>query len=270
MQPIAWLGISPTELDERAGGRVWQRWTEAEQDLSRFSGLHDLHALSGPANDPPLGALARLAAVDGHDDELAAIALAHQLEWGARSLMHGLRELSDDIDQMVMGALWVRIRCFPWRQRTRAIAANILRDTRADVLCQLTQPRCSGSGGPCVPVDPQSWVLDRATALDDPATLTPGTTGDQAIRELVDVLDWALTSRIIRRDDLVLLLDLVAAGQHVSEQETPWMKRGVCSQAAVAAVAAQRGVCGKTIRRRRDRIVSTLRAASGQYLADVA
>ncbi len=184
--------------------------------------------------------------------------------------MHSLRHLSDSIDQMDMGALWVRIRCFPWRRRTRAIAANILRDARADVLSQLTQPRTGGSDWTCYPVDPKSWVMDRTTAGDAPDRLTPGPAGDHAIRELVDVLAWALASRIIRHDDLVLLLDLVAAGEDVFELETPWMKRGVCSQAAVARVAEQRGVCGKTIRRRRDRIVSTLRAASGRYLGDVA
>lgn len=268
MQPLAWLGISPEQLDRRVDGHVWECWVELEPDLASFSGLRELHALTGRDNDPPLGALARLAAADGHDDDLAAIALAQQLERGARCLMHSLRYLSDDIDQVVMGALWVQIRCFPWRRRTRAIAANILQDTRDDVLSQLTQPR--GSKGACLPVDPLSWVWDSAIAGGEQAMLTPGPAGDQAIRELVDVLEWALASRIVRQGDLGLLLDLVAAGDDVAEQETAWMKRGVCSQAAVARVAEERGVCGKTIRRQRDRIVSTLRAASGQYLADVA
>lgn len=58
MQPIAWLGISPDDLNERVIGRVWEGRVELEPDLSRFSGL------------------------GGHGDELAAIALAHQLERG--------------------------------------------------------------------------------------------------------------------------------------------------------------------------------------------
>lgn len=184
--------------------------------------------------------------------------------------MHSLRELSDDIDQLVMGALWARIRCFPWRRRTRAIAANILRDTRADVLSQLTRPRTGGSNWTCSPVDPQSSVLDRTTAGDAPGRLTPDPAGDQTIRELVDVLAGRSPAGSSEVTTWCCCSTWSLRGEEVFEQETPWMKRGVCSQAAVARVAEQRGVCGRTIRRRRDRIVSTLRAASGQYLADVA
>jgi hypothetical protein len=52
-----------------------------------------LPVLSTP---PALGALVRLAAENGGDDWLAAVALAHQLECGTRCLVRSLRDLADE------------------------------------------------------------------------------------------------------------------------------------------------------------------------------
>jgi len=88
--------------------------------------------------------------------------------------------------------------------------------------------------------------------------------------ELAEFLDWALASGVIQRDDALLLLDLVAAGDEVADEDTPRTLRGTCSQAAVLRVAQQRGVCGKTVMRQRDRVVATLRESAAGYLAEVA
>jgi hypothetical protein len=263
MYPVAWLGISPAELNEKVDGEVWARWVEAEPDLAGFSGLDELHAIRGAANDPPLGALVRLAATDGGDDALAATALCHQLEPGARHLMHDLRDLSRDIDEVVMATLWLRIRSFPWRRRRRAYAANILRDTRAAVLRDLCR---WGYRKQAVPVDPQSCALDwMSNAVDG------GVAGsEESARDLVDFLGWALVTGVIDRSDGALMLELVAAGHEVCDRETPWTRRGVCSQAAVARVAATHGVSRKTVFRRRDRIVAVLRDSAPVYLTAVA
>jgi hypothetical protein len=62
VDPVAWLGVSPDELNEQVAGAVWARWVEAEPDLAAFTGLEAVHALRGSDNDPPFGALLRLAA----------------------------------------------------------------------------------------------------------------------------------------------------------------------------------------------------------------
>ncbi len=269
MDPVAWLGVSPDELNEQVSGPVWARWVEAEPDLGAFAGLAELHGLRGLDNDPPLGALIRLAAKDGGDDSLAAVGLAHQMERGARYLMHTLRDLADDIDEMVMAALWVEIRCFPWRRRSRAYAANLMRDTRASVL-DTARERRPGGRSSSVLIDPQSPLVEWLSTPEVMSRYEPIPSSEQTAIELVELLDWALASGVIGRADAGLLLELIAAGEDMADQDTPWMKRGVCSQSAVHSVAEQRGVSGKTIRRHRDWIVAALRQSSGRYLQEVA
>lgn len=270
MDPVAWLGVSPDELNERVAGEVWACWVEAEPDLAALAGLDELHGLRGLANDPPLGALVRLAAVDGGDDWLAAVALAHQLERGARYLMRSLRDLADDIDEMVMSALWVQVRCFPWRRRTRAYAANLMRDTRASVLDSLGRRRHPEGPRSQVLIDPQSPLVEWLSTPEVIGRCATASSCEQATIELVELLDWALAGGVIERDDAALLLELIAAGEEVADQDTPWTMRGICTQAAVHKVAQERGVCGKTVRRRRDRIVVALRESAGRYLTEVA
>lgn len=270
MDPVAWLGVTPQELNEQVTGAVWGRWVAGEPVLAGYEGLEELHALRGLDNDPPLGALVRLAAQDGGDDLLAALALAHQMERGVRHLMHTLRDLADDIDELVMSALWVQIRCFPWRRRTRAYAANLIRDTRASVLETVgIRPR-SPSPESQLLLDPHSPMVEWLSTPEARCRCERVSSSEQTTRELVDLLDWALAAGVIDLDDAALLLELIAASEDVADQDTPWTRRGVCSQAAVRRVAEQHGVCDKTVRRRRDRIVAALREAAGRYLDEVA
>ena len=74
----------------------------------------------------------------------------------------------------------------------------------------------------------------------------------------------------LKQADVELLLDIVVAGASVADTETSHSRYGICSQAAVHLVAEQRGVCGKTVMRHRDRIVKTLREAAPLYLAEAA
>lgn len=207
--PGPWVRLhgwaSPDELNEQDEGPVWARWIEVKPELAVFAQLDDLHALRGLDNDPPLGALVRLAARDGGDDPLAAVALAHQIERDARHLMHSLRDLDDNIDAFVMSALWVQIRCFPWRRRSRAYAANLMRDTRASVLETFGQRRRPGGPGSCVLVDPQSPLADWLSTPEVGCGCEPTSSCEQATIELVAVLEWALATGVIDRDDAVLL-----------------------------------------------------------------
>jgi hypothetical protein len=83
MLPIIHVGITPTELQETVEGEIWQRWCTAEPDLAWVQSLAALDELRGrDATDGPMGALIRLAAQDGGNDELAGIAIVHLLEGG--------------------------------------------------------------------------------------------------------------------------------------------------------------------------------------------
>lgn len=271
MGPIKWLGISPTELGELISRGSWARWVAAEPPLDAIDSLEELHALRGQQADAPLGALVRLAARDGGDDQLAGIAVAHQLQGGTQRLAYSMRDLSSDIDAVVMGALWAEIRSFPWRRRTHAFAASLMLDTRASVV-KLLIPGYTRSGPePVIFVDPQSSNTERLIGPAEVSSCSgPRSSCEEAALELADLLDWALMTGVIGTTDAQLLLDLTAAGDDVADQDTPQMRRGVCSQAAVQLVADQRGVCGKTVIRQRDRALTALRNASAAYFADVA
>ena len=269
MGPIAAVGVSPSQLNDRVGAEVWTRWVETEPALRAVAGLDELHTRRGRDADAPLGALVRLAARDGGDDELAGIAVVHQLEGGVNRLIGSLRDLSDDIDAVVVGALWAEIRSFPWRRRTRAYAASLMYDTRAAVIDVVLPGRTRGRPEPVAFVDPQSALYD-SVATRSGSWLAGSSTCEQSARELVELLDWALTTKVIDREDARLILELAAAGEEMADHETPRTLRGTSSQAAVLRVAERRGVCGKTVMRHRDRLVVTLRRSAERYLADVA
>lgn len=87
MRPIDHLDMSVEELAERVRGPIWDRWVNAEPGLGRLSNLAELRDLRGAEADQLLGALVRLAAADGGDDELAARSrceLVEYLEWCVR------------------------------------------------------------------------------------------------------------------------------------------------------------------------------------------
>ena len=270
MGPIGCLGISPAELNEQVSAGVWDRWVATEPTLGALTSLDELHALRGQQADAPLGALVRLAAEDGGDDQLAGIAVAHQLAGGTRSLAYSLRDLSDDIDAVVMGALWAEIRSFPWRRRTHAFAASLMLDTRASVVGLLLPGYTRRGPEPVIWVDPQSPITERLIGPDASCACTSRPACEEAALELVELLDWALAAQVIRTGDARLLLDLIAAGEEVADQDTPQTLRGACSQAAVLRVAERRGVSGKTVMRQRDRVLAVLRDSAAAYLADVA
>src|SRR5688500_3917900 len=119
MGPIDYVGLSRAELYEQVHGPIWQRWSAAEPVLADLEGLEGLWHRRGQDADRLLGALVRLAASDGGDEQLATIAVCHQLASKSRQIAIGLRDLSPEIDEIVAGALWVEIKTFPWRTRTR-------------------------------------------------------------------------------------------------------------------------------------------------------
>lgn len=146
--------------------------------------------------------------------------------------MHSLHDLSEDIDEVVMGALWAEIRTFPWRRRTRAFAASLLFDTRASVMSLLLPGRTRGGPEPVALVNPQSPAADRLAGPDPACGRGSRSASEESAVELVELLDWALATHIIDRVDAALQMELIAAGEEVADEDTPRTLRGTCSQAA--------------------------------------
>lgn len=199
------------EWEQLAGSfraaRALRRWAEREPMLASFPDLHWLRATVHDRGTPErsdhlLGALVRLAAVDGGDDQLAARTVLQLLLPGALRLAGTVAAASRDpvdAEAAVLAELMIGIRTFPWRRRRRAIAANLLLDTRQrlfrsrhrtgrEVATGLDREAPAGSGTP-------------ATELDQD--------GSVALNHL---LRWAQQQRILDRFETTLLV-----GWHVYE-----------------------------------------------------
>jgi hypothetical protein len=260
------VGVTPDELHERVTGDIWQRWTDQEPALQPFGSLLDPAWLDAPDRDQGLGALIQLAAKDGGDDELAAIAVCHRMR---PAVLKAIRDfgLHDDAEAIVVGALWESIRAFPWRRRSRAYASHLCHDTRRRVLQFQTTRRH--------PHDRFRYVFVGSDDLLDWAgrTIRPGGTdveGTDAPTELCELFEWARGSGVLGSDDVALLRDLVAASYAVTDQDTPWTARGASPQAALHWLAQRNGTSARTLRRRRDHAIQRLRRAAPQYLSDIA
>jgi hypothetical protein len=262
---LLYIGVPPDELLDRVAGGVWQRWIEREPDLRTFDSPLDPAWLNAPERDQALGGLIRLAAKDGGDDELAAIAVCHRMRWAAAK---AIRDFGTDDDAIVVGALWESVRTFPWRRRSRAYAAHLCFDTRLRVLRFQTTRRHPHDRFRYVYVDSDDLLDWAGTTVSGISTGADGM--EEPTAELLDLFDWAHGHGVLGEDDIALLRDLLTASYAVADEETPWMARGTSSQAALRWVAARTGTSARTLRRRRDRVIRRLRLAAPQYLSDVA
>jgi len=268
MSPMQHLGITWPELAERVErcGR-WPLWVAAEPVLASVSGLEEVEAIAADRGDPQrsdvlLAALVRLGAVDGGNDQDAAHAVALLLAGGMARVAGQLRNLSENIDEMVAGQVWLQIRAFPWSRRRRAIASNILMDARRAVLADLGVDTARRRRGFMVvlvdrieveAIDGGSGILlehDRSARSGDEHTL-------------VEVLQWATGKGVVTHHDAAILLEL-------ARLEVGDPVRGLSSAAEIRAVATRRGVNEKTVRRSRDRAVRSLVDARAAYLRDCA
>jgi hypothetical protein len=237
---------------ERCGR--WERWVQAEPALAMVAGPAGLSAALAPGVDPRtadalLGALIRLAAVDGGGDQDAVLVVLHALAEGAGALAAQLAYRCADGLAVVVAELTCQIRAFPWRRRTRAYAANLLADTKHQLwVGELRPPGTGHHPAEARPVDPLTWPELKLR----PASLGGG--AEQSQLELVDLLVWAAGAGVAPAGDLALLWDRVAGA----------------GMSGHAQLAADLGVDERTLRRRRRRTIAALRDSSSAYLAAVA
>lgn len=266
MAPIRHLGVSPNELDDLVAGVRWRGWCGIEPVLGELVGLCEFRALRGEREDRFLGALLRLASRWGADDPVAAIAVTHQLGGSIRTIARRFWRMTDeDIEEIVTASMWAEIRGFDWRRRSQHFGASLTHATRRAVHRTLTAGHSGYIGGLVVPVDPQTWRFD---SYAEQVVLAAACDDSDSREELARLLAWAKDNGHLADDDVSLLLRLVAADRD-NPAITKWL-RGVCSVAAVAQVAEQRGVCAKSVVRARDRVLDRLRRVAPLYIEDAA
>jgi hypothetical protein len=261
---LTWPALA--ECVERSGR--WPAWVIAEPALASLRGLEEVALIAAdrahPADaDALLGALVRLGAVDGGNDQDAACAVALLLANGVARIAGQLRNLSSDIDQMVAGQVWLQIREFPWRRRRRAIAANILMDARRALLQDLGVDALSRSRGVVVVLG--LTITDGALTLGGSRALVdcerPAASGKEVC--LVEMLEWATDNGVVTAADAAILRELAS-------REVSGTVRGLNSAAEIIAVATRHGVNEKTVRLGRDRAVRCLVGAREAYLRECA
>jgi hypothetical protein len=151
----------------------------------------------------------------------------------------------------------LQVREYPWRRRPRAVAKNVLMETRRAVLAEYGATTARRAA--LVPLEP--------LALTEAADRRGDRGGEQVVADLalLHVLAWARAGGVLGAADVALLWDLVLAGTDpYTEVLSAAGIRGVGSPETVR-VAAARGTSARTVRRQRDRALRRLRVAGGDF-----
>ncbi|ABL81079.1 hypothetical protein Noca_1565 [Nocardioides sp. JS614] len=267
MPSITQAGITPRELDDLVDGERWRAWCRARPELEAFDSLANIRRLRGAAEDQALGALLWLGAAEGGDDQLAAVAVLHQLGASIRIIARHFWYAADgEADGIVAGAMWEQIRAYDWRERTGRHAQAIHHATRKSVRSALLRDPSRWQTRGVIPLNPQSWLFEAVMERQIGAELQVTDLGPQD--ELQALLCWSLRTGVLGDDEVALLTELLDADRD-NPRITKWM-RGACSTLAVERAASARGVCAKSVTRARDRAIAKLRVAAPNFLDEVA
>lgn len=239
-----------------AASVAWQRWCHQDPGLAVIDEFLDLPGWTCRADARTKDALlARLHGMAVGDAE-AAVVLAWLLLPGTCQLASKLADLTPDIDALVAGALWIRVRTQP---TAHYVAATILRDVRRAVLVEL------GIGDPARRSDP---VRSRTTAYEDTERLEraeqPDVRPESEMGFLVQaaVLDGVVTSQ---EADLLLALAQEAAALGTPARRG---RAGLTAPLVINAVADPWSRSGRSVRRQVSDIADRLCAFARDQRVD--
>jgi hypothetical protein len=162
-----------------------------------------------------------------------------------------LRDLGTGMIGVIVSELTCQLRTYPWRARTRAVAASLRWDTRSAVLAEFRPSTPQHRHQAEHVLDPMSPEWE-ATPLGRMVL----TVDDEGI-DLVDLLLWAARAGV---DEIDIAL-LVRTEQARADSRL---------KASDDVVAAEFGLPRRTFFRHRARALEAVRAASRDYLAAVA
>lgn len=254
MYPNATIAGSWHQLADRLDRQgALERWSQREPALANAGTCEQLREQLRPGADQAqadalLGALVRLGAAAGGDEQDAVLLLLHLLSEGATTLARRLADLTDNMLDLVVGELTAQIRAFPFERRNRAYAASLLRDTRRGVLNELLPQHRRSPGAREVPVTDSNltYLVDAQDAHDEENDL-----------DLLDLLMWAQQTGVVDAGGVAALL--------ATETARSERQRGYAHAAATAC-----GISSRTSQRRRQQTLTALQAARGSYLAQCA
>ena len=240
----------------------WRTWSDAQPVLAQVGSAAALSVVVMDRRQPVranelLLALVRAGSADGGVDQQPATFVASLLMPGGDRIIRSLSSLGPDIDAIVAGQLWIQVRAYPWRHRPRAVAKNILMETRRAVLADYGA--ATARRACLVPVAPPELT----EALDQGPT--PVTDVQVADLALLGLLAWARARGVLAREDAWLLWELVLATDDEPDPPLAGLGRGVTSLRAGVRVATARGLTPRTVERRRDRAVARLRQVSEDF-----
>lgn len=233
---------------------AWPGWVRQRPLLGEVTDPHRLRGwlqAAGPERaDEVVHALVSLGSIHGADDPTAALVVAWLLMPGAAFTAWQLQSVSDDVDQVVAGELWILVRRFPLHRRK--VVINLMRDLRNRVFEACEVPSALRR------LDP-TWFVTLPSGDSVALRSVPFEREASPLEELVDVLDWACDRELIGAEDRRLVLLVMEASEDLGHI------KGLLSNVATARVAEQLGVCNRTVRRRVQATIATLAAAAASY-----
>jgi len=246
MSVARWLGVDDVDGPQMMQVRSrWPQWSEVEPVLAIVDDVVALPRVmlrSEPEQrDAVLGALLRVGVVE----PLATVALVWLLTPGATKLAWRLQDLSDEIDELVAGELWIQARVHD-PEDARFIAAKILNRTEREAKAEL------GVGDLAKRRDP-TWAKAVLTDRFDESIPDRGADNqsdeDRARVELHLLLRRALDSGSLSDADRDLLLDLAHAANMLSAPLRRG-RAGLTTPSVAQLVSESHTLAARTIRRR--------------------
>ncbi|MYV97628.1 hypothetical protein [Streptomyces sp. SID3343] len=240
-------------------------WARGFPVLGEYSSLGALEAGISTASRPRQDELLiALLALNNRRSALAGRALLQQMLPCAVRLAANRATSGEDFDDtvgLVLGHLYEAIGAYPYRRRTKRVAANLSLDT----LHRVTH---SGEGGHPASPAPGARPLADPTSVD--AWLDTGAALERAVRAgVIEAADDALSDwreadpygPRTPREDLVALLVHAVDAEALSRDEARMLAQDYReTQLSGPELAATRGVSYSALRKRHSRAVRRLRA----------
>lgn len=219
----------------------WLRWQAAERALNVVDHLAELPRWlkhSTPIErDAVLAGLRRLA----EHDPRAYVALAWLLVPGASLVAGRLRRLSDAIDEVVAGQLWIQI-CEHDPGDDRYVATTILRRVERESMAEL------GFGELAKRRDP-TWAGSVLIERYDETIPAKELDAEEPREQLIELLRRALDSGALSDQDRGLLLDLALAA-NLADAPLRRGRAGLTTPSVAQLVSEDHALAARTIRRR--------------------
>lgn len=236
------LGVDDLDAPNMREVRAeWPRWQTVEVSLNVVDDIWELPRWlkrAEPAErDAVLAGLKRVAI----NDPRAYLALAWLLMPGASRIAGRLRSLSDAIDEVVAGQLWIQI-CEHDPADDSYVATTILRRAKCESMAEL------GVGELAKRRDP-TWASSVLIERYDETTSAEERDAEEPREQLIEFLRRALDSGALSDHDRGLLLDL-AVTANLADAPLRRGRAGLTTPSVAQLMSEDHALAARTIRRR--------------------